>query len=575
MKQTFGMGYQSFREIRTENIFYIDKTGFIKEWWEYADKVTLITRPRRFGKTLNLSTLECFFSNQYADRGDLFEGLSIWNEKEPNGEYKYRQLQGTFPTIFFSFARIKSAKYEDIEYAVTKIIAELYEQNRYLLESDILSENEKNYFKEIKAGMDKKVAVDAVYSLTEFISRYYNKDVMILLDEYDTPMQEAWLSGNWDKAVDFFRSFFNATFKTNPHLYRGVITGITRISKEFIFSDLNNLEVVTTTSEKYAAYFGFTEEEVFQALDQSGLGEHKQGVKQWYDGFTFGAYKDIYNPWSILSFISKKGKYNTYWADTSSNELVNSLMRTGTAHTKQVVENLLLGKSFNAIIDEQIVFQYLDESSNAVWSLLLAAGYLKVAACEELTAERMDALHYTLMLTNREVLLMFRKMVKGWFRIDEEDSAYNNFVKALLLDDVDAMNEFINKIALQSFSSFDVAKNASDMDEPERFYHGFVLGLMVDLEGRFVINSNKESGFGRYDIMLKPLNKEKDNAYIIEFKVHKPNKEKDLKETAGNALAQIEEKKYETQLLAEGIKREHIRKYGFAFQGKTCFIGIK
>ena len=207
MKQTFGMGYQSFREIRTENIFYIDKTGFIKEWWEYADKVTLITRPRRFGKTLNLSTLECFFSNQYADRGDLFEGLSIWNEKEPNGEYKYRQLQGTFPTIFFSFARIKSAKYEDIEYAVTKIIAELYEQNRYLLESDILSENEKNYFKEIKAGMDKKVAVDAVYSLTEFISRYYNKDVMILLDEYDTPMQEAWLSGNWDKAVNFFGAF--------------------------------------------------------------------------------------------------------------------------------------------------------------------------------------------------------------------------------------------------------------------------------------------------------------------------------------------------------------------------------
>lgn len=567
MARTVSIGCQDFETIRREGYFYIDKTPFLREWWENGDSVTLITRPRRFGKTLTMSMTEQFFSVKYAGRSDLFEGLSIWNDE------KFRGLQGTYPVISLSFANVKERDYQNATCRINQILADLYHKNVFLMEGDLLTEGEKKYFRSVDGGMDEVTATWAIHKMSDFLSRYFGKKVIILLDEYDTPMQEAWLSGNWDKAVDFFRSFFNATFKTNPHLYRGVITGITRISKESIFSDLNNLEVVTTTSEKYAAYFGFTEEEVFQALDQSGLGEHKQGVKQWYDGFTFGAYKDIYNPWSILSFISKKGKYNTYWADTSSNELVNSLMRTGTAHTKQVVENLLLGKSFNAIIDEQIVFQYLDESSNAVWSLLLAAGYLKVAACEELTAERMDALHYTLMLTNREVLLMFRKMVKGWFRIDEEDSAYNNFVKALLLDDVDAMNEFINKIALQSFSSFDVAKNASDMDEPERFYHGFVLGLMVDLEGRFVINSNKESGFGRYDIMLKPLNKEKDNAYIIEFKVHKPNKEKDLKETAGNALAQIEEKKYETQLLAEGIKREHIRKYGFAFQGKTCFIG--
>ena len=570
MAQRVGIGYQSFREIREENIFYIDKTLFIKEWWENADKVTLVTRPRRFGKTLNLSMLECFFSNQYADRGDLFEGLAIWDEKSPAGDYKYRQLQGTYPVIAFSFARIKTSEYSDMEYAVTKIISEVYEQHRYLLEGDFLSENEKNYYKSIKPGMDKKVAVDAIHSLTDFMSRYYDKDVIILLDEYDTPMQEAWLGGNWNEAVDFFRSFFNATFKTNLHLYRGMITGITRISKESIFSDLNNLKVVSTTSDKYTTCFGFTEEEVFQALDDMELGEEKQGVKQWYDGFTFGTYTDIYNPWSIIAFIENKGTYDTYWADTSSNGLVNSLMRTGTVNVKQTMEQLMQGKSFDAEIDEQIVFNQLDMDENAIWSLLIATGYLKVIKMER--EGRLLKKIYTLSLTNMEVEYMFAKMMLGWFK-NSSDNAYNNFVKALLLDDVDAMNEFMNKIALQSFSSFDIAKSTSDADDPERFYHGFVLGMMVDMDGRFVITSNKESGFGRYDIMLKPTDREKDNAYIIEFKVHKPKREKDLEETVANALAQIAEKKYEAELIAEGIAPERIRKYGFAFAGKTCLIG--
>lgn len=231
------------------------------------------------------------------------------------------------------------------------------------------------------------------------------------------------------------------------------------------------------------------------------------------------------------------------------------------------------GGCFEAAIDEQITFQQMEYDENAVWSLLMAAGYLKVIGREELRADRESDPCYTLTLTNHEVLLTFRKMVKGWLRVQEQGSAYNNFVKALLLDDIDAMNEFMNRIALQSFSCFDVAKNASGEDDPERFYHGFVLGLMVDLDGRFVISSNKESGFGRYDVMLCPLDKAKDNAYIIEFKVHRPKKEKGLEETVANALAQIEEKKYETQLLAEGVKPEQIRKYGFAFAGKACLIG--
>lgn len=558
------IGAQRFDRMREQKAFYIDKTDFIREWWQNGVDVTLITRPRRFGKTLNMSMLECFFSNRYEGRSDLFEGLSIWKEES------YRQLQGSFPVIFLSFANIKAKEYEKMKNKITEVIAQLYEQNRYLLDSGLLSENEKEYYKNIKVGMGDEMAEGAVHSMANFMRRYYDKDVIIILDEYDTPMQEAWLSGYWNEAVTFFRGFFNSTFKTNPYLKRGLITGITRISKESIFSDLNNLKVITTTSSQYATAFGFTEEEVFRALDDTGLGEEKQGVKEWYDGFTFGAYSDIYNPWSIASFIDNNGEYDTYWADTSGNGLVNSLIRQGNITVKSAMEDLLAGRTLTTELNEQIVFNQLDGSTGAVWSLLLATGYLKVVKLERVGERKKKV--YTLALTNMEVASMFEDMVKGWFDGNTE-TAYNNFIKALLINDVDAMNEFMNKIALHSFSSFDIAKNASDDDAPERFYHGFVLGLMVELDGRFEITSNRESGFGRYDVMLIPKDREKDCAYIIEFKVHKPMKEKDLAETVANALEQIEEKMYRAKLVAMGFAQENIRQYGFAFQGKECLIG--
>ncbi len=566
------IGAQRFDRMREQKAFYIDKTDFIREWWQNGVDVTLITRPRRFGKTLNMSMLECFFSNRYEGRSDLFEGLSIWKEES------YRQLQGTFPVIFLSFANIKAKEYEKMKNKITEVIAQLYEQNRYLLDSGLLSENEKEYYNNVKVGMGDEMAEGAVHSMANFMRRYYDKDVIIILDEYDTPMQElmsfagqkTMLSGYWNEAVTFFRGFFNSTFKTNPYLKRGLITGITRISKESIFSDLNNLKVITTTSSQYATAFGFTEEEVFRALDDTGLGEEKQGVKEWYDGFTFGAYSDIYNPWSIASFIDNNGEYDTYWADTSGNGLVNSLIRQGNITVKSAMEDLLAGRTLTTELNEQIVFNQLDGSTGAVWSLLLATGYLKVVKLERVGERKKKV--YTLALTNMEVASMFEDMVKGWFDGNTE-TAYNNFIKALLINDVDAMNEFMNKIALHSFSSFDIAKNASDDDAPERFYHGFVLGLMVELDGRFEITSNRESGFGRYDVMLIPKDREKDCAYIIEFKVHKPMKEKDLAETVANALEQIEEKRYRAKLVAMGFAQENIRQYGFAFRGKECLIG--
>lgn len=566
MAKTVAIGLQSFEKIRERDVFYVDKTNFIKEWWESEDDVTLITRPRRFGKTLNMDMLNCFFSNKYANRSDLFEVLSIWEEE------KYRQLQGTYPVIFVSFAEVKCNNFEDTKRRLFETLENVYRKYPYLPENHYLSGiiNRREALK--KEGKTYTVSTDelveSMYQLSRYMYEQYGKKVIILLDEYDTPMQEAWLNGYWDEVTDLFRQMFGKAFKGNDYLDRAVLTGITRISKESIFSDLNHIEVVTTSSEQYADCFGFTEKEVFDALDKYGLLDKKNDVKEWYDGFTFGTHTDIYNPWSIIKFL-KTGKLDCYWVNTSSNGLVNNLMRKGDAETKMIVEDLIQGKSFKARIDEQIVFSQLDEENDAVWSLLLASGYLKVVNIDVTETETEQIQIYTLSCTNKETRYMFSRMVRGWFKTS--DKSYNHFLNALLANDVESMNEFMNNVALDTFSTFDTGKRPS-RTEPERFYHGFVLGLMVDLSERYVLTSNRESGFGRYDIMLEPKNKD-DNAYIIEFKVHKTQKEQTLEDTVAAALAQIEEKKYDTILIEKGVPKEKIYKYGFAFEGKTVLIG--
>lgn len=562
--RTVAIGIQDFGDLIRKGYLYVDKTDFIREWWESGDSVTLITRPRRFGKTLNMSMVEQFFSVDYAGQGALFEGLSIWEHEE------YRKIQGTYPVISLSFANVKEKTYDTTSYRIRQLLMKQYEKASFLLGSEVLSDTEKIYFKRMLLDMSEKDAPMALYNLSDFLYRYYGNKVIILLDEYDTPVQEAYVDGYWDDLVAFTRSLFNSTFKTNPWLERAIMTGITRVSKESIFSDLNNLEVVTTTSDKYATAFGFTEQEVFAALDECGLGSEKMQVKQWYDGFIFGSHKDIYNPWSILNFLDKK-TYRTYWANTSSNSLVSKLIREGSSGIKKDFERLLKGKTIRTPIDEQIVYNQLNGSVKAIWSLLLASGYLKVLQYETYDMIRETAQpEYELALTNLEVKLMFQGMIHGWFSQAEED--YNDFIKALLADDVKAMNAYMNRVAREVFSYFDTGRRPSE-EEPERFYHGFVLGLMVDLENRYVITSNRESGFGRYDVVLEPKDPKKDNAIILEFKVHDPEDEGTLKETVQAAHRQIEEKRYAAQLNVRGITQEHIRSYGFAFQGKKVLIG--
>ena len=561
MKKVIGIGKQSFEDIIQSNCFYIDKTSLIKEWWESEDDITLITRPRRFGKTLNMDMLKCFFSNQYQDKGYLFEGLNIWKEE------KYQQLQGTYPVIYLSFADVKQTNYKDAVLKIKKIITDVYQQYIELAGWEGLTEVQVRQFQSVDPYMDDVTAQCALKDLSGYLYRYYEKKVIILLDEFDTPMQEAYIHGYWNEFTAFIRSLFNAAFKTNPYLNRAMMTGITRVSKESIFSDLNNLKVVTTTSEEYATCFGFTQEEVFAALEEFQLADQKDAVKQWYDGFTFGSQQDIYNPWSITNYLKEK-KFLAYWASTSSNGLVNRLIQTSKPDVKEFMEELLNEREIVLNFDEQIVFDQLETKENAIWSLMVASGYLKVDKIEY-----RGILHvpwYHLKITNLETLGMFSEMFVGWFQ--NTRSNYNAFIKAMLCGNIKEMNAYMNEVALATFSSFDTGSHPSGRTQPERFYHGFVLGLLVELRDQYEVRSNRESGYGRYDVMLIPRQKNQ-LAFVLEFKVYDAQEELKLEDTVQSALAQIEEKDYDTELVERGISKLQIRHYGFAFEGKKVLIG--
>ena len=557
MARTISIGAQGFADIREHGDFYVDKTAFISQWWRSSDPVTLICRPRRFGKTLTMSMLECFLSSAYESRADLFEGLAVWNDGQ------LRKEQGAWPVVSLSFAGAKGASFSDVSLRIRERIAQAWRGHAGTVRPEGLAPREQDLLLGRTTAVDADDAPSSLLRLCEQLYRTTGKRAIVLLDEYDTPMQEAWMGGFWDGLTEFVRSLFNNTFKTNPFLERAVLTGVTRISRESIFSDLNNLAVATTTARQYQDCFGFTEQETFAAMDEMGLTEKAQ-VKEWYDGFTFGSTKDIYNPWSITNYL-KYGKLEPYWANTSSNALASKLVREGDPQVKKDFELLLQGGSVVKTLDEQVAFGELGSKPGAVWALLLANGYLKVVSLQ--ATEQGTA--YELALTNREVRLSFDAMVRGWF--EQSASYYNGFIQALLAGDLDAMNGYMNDVALDTFSLFDSGTRPAER-EPERFYHGFVLGLLVELRGRYVVTSNRESGYGRYDVTLDPLDPMRDDAVVIEFKVFDPRREHSLEETAAAAKRQIEERRYTASLESRGISQDRIRAYAFAFQGKHVLI---
>lgn len=482
--------------------------------------------------------------------------MKIWDEKS------YHKLQGRFPVIFLSFAGVKGKSFESVFRQMNYGIVEIYRRFERILDMSQFTDKERQDFERISWDMDTSVAAQSLRLLTDLLYTYYGQKPIILLDEYDTPLQEAYFNGFWDEMVSFVGAFFNHSFKTNPSLGRALLTGITRICKESIFSDLNNIDVVTQMSTKYDTAFGFTEEEVNAGLARVGLRDCQEKVKEWYDGFTFGLRRHMYNPWSVTKFIDAEGIFDTYWANTSNNKLVSSLLQKSSRNMKMAVEQLLEGKALHVEMDEQLDFSQLEYRESAIFSLLYATGYLRV--------DQRNDQEYVLMLTNKEVEIMFRRIIREWF--NDMDTGYGDFRKALLHDNIEEMNYYMNMVTLSTFSYFDTGTGRGNIDETERFYHGFVLGLLADLSDQFSIRSNRESGLGRYDIILR-AREENCDSYIIEFKVFDRERDEDMRACVARALQQIEEKKYESELVADGIAKERIRKYGFAFDGKNVLIG--
>lgn len=554
-----GLGYQNFLDFVCGKRFYVDKTHFIPEWLANDARITLITRPRRFGKSMLLSTVRTFFDPMYADHPEYFEKLRVWKDADS------RSLFGTIPVISVSFGSCKGNDFAQAMRGVTLGLYNMYIQHEYLRESPKLSEEEKAEYRRIVAYFSEQrteYVEISIQKLCELLYKHYGKFPIILMDEYDTPLLEAYTDGYWDETINTFRQLFHTTFKENDFFYRAIITGVTRISKNSLFSDLNNLEVDTVTCDAYSDCFGFTEQEVMDAFKCQDI-DTIQDVKAMYDGFTIGRHQDIYNPWSICNYMRQRELIG-YWVNTSSNKLVGDIIRRYPVESKYEIERLMAGEKVHKRINEGITFQYLEGDENSLWSLLLAVGYIKA----ENIVRSVEGIECDVSVTNREVMAMFKTEILGMFH--NGWSAYGRFAESLLAHKMELMNEYLQTITYTSISYFDVADGPKERT-PENFYHGLVLGLIVSLRDRYRIVSNRESGRGRYDIAMYPL-QENTDAFIMEFKVQDRKKETDLEQTAKNALQQIVDKNYEADLLAAGVPAERIYKLGFAFAGKDVLV---
>ena len=588
MRRTINLGANDFADIRINDDFYVDKTGLIRDWWFNRDRVTLICRPRRFGKTLNLDTVRCFLSTEYASRGEeLFAGLNVWESGNDEERAIMKTLQGTVPVVNISFARVKKDTYPRMIKRIAEIMVQAKQSHGYLLNWEGLTQDDCEALGQVRLNMDADTCAGVPNLLCRLLERYWGVKPVVLIDEYDTPMEHAWTNGFWKKASSFMGDLMVSTFKENPSVERGLITGITRVGRESIFSDLNNLEVITTSSTKYRTYFGFTQDEVNESLAEYGLDGDLDNVRRWYDGYFFGAEGNIYNPWSIVNFLENEGVLDTYWANTSSNGLISYVFRRGDADLKRDLEELVRGKEIYKTIDDQVVYSELYTKHGAVWALLLAAGYLTSPG----PAPMVPKLELRpLRLTNFEVALIFDEMVKGWFISAWSD--LDGFAKALLIGDAETATLYLSQVTIQCMSYLDGRKQViesgaksrrkgkpkrgkENSPKPESFYHGLVLGLLVSLRDAYEVTSNRENGLGRCDITLVPLDgaNGSDPAVILELKVFDPSKEKSLAETIARAKTQIEDKGYVEGLVAKGIGRERIRTYGIAFRGKEVLIG--
>ena len=570
MARVVAIGADVFEDMRSNDDFLVDKTAFIGAWWRARDKVTLICRPRRFGKTLTLSMVERFLSNLYRrdETQRLFEGLDV------AGDTGMMSLMGTVPVIFVSFADVERTTVEGAKKRIKHILRVAVRSHDYLRASDAIDEDDRGFLGKVSDDMHDEVALTCLSELCRMLHKHWGTKPVVLLDEYDTPLVEAQAHGYWDAMVSFVGGLFNSTFKTNPSLGRALITGITRVAQESIFSDMNNPAVVTTTTTMYENFFGFTQDEVDAALAEFGLDQHADEVRQWYDGFTFGYVSGIYNPWSITNYLQFR-EAEAYWANTSSNALVGQIVREHPTSMHDF-EALIRGDSIITDIDERVNLRTLYTSPNSVWSLLLATGYLrvervcKVASVEEERARRIRSKRLELALTNSEVEELFRDLVEGWF--DEAPGSLGRLARALVGGDADIVQERLSLIAFRCASSFDSKTMATRCGGPERFWHGLVLGMASELldEG-YDVRSNMESGLGRLDVTVVP-NDPSLRACVLEFRVAKGTRPDAMERSCADALEQIERRRYDEAILSRGIEASRIVHFGIAFYGKQVLV---
>jgi hypothetical protein len=550
------VGISNFKEMIEGNYYYVDKSLFIKNIINPKVAVTLIPRPRRFGKTLNLSMLQYFFEKTETPYANLFKNLAV--AKHPS----IMKHQGQYPVIFLTFKDVKATNWEDSYNKMIKIIAAEFERHSYVLEGDTLSDTEKEWFIAVKnRRADKALISDSLKDLSFYLRRYHKKKAIILIDEYDEPIHKGYVYKYYDHVIEFMRDFLCAGLKDNEkNMHLGVATGILRVAKESIFSGLNNLSVCSLLTKKHADSFGLLEKEVEKMLAYYGKKKSLSDVRDWYNGYSI-ANKRVYNPWSIIKFLETDGDLSPHWANTSDNALVKELIKDSSISLKESFELLFSGISVTKEIFENIIMQELDTNEDYVWSLLLFSGYLTFENLRLIEGQFIG----DFIFPNKEVVSIFRNTVISWFKQEKQVwEQYQKMLSSLTGGDITLFKKQFSSIAVNCLSCFDISG-----DEPEKFYHALVLGMLVSLQDNYIIKSNKESGFGRYDVMLIPIDKKK-NGIIIEFKKIDHDEEKTLEITAQKAIDQIEEKAYDSELRAMGIK--NIIKLAIVFDGKKTLI---
>ena len=549
-----GIGESDFKGLRVRKNYFIDKSMYIKDIIDNQSRVVLVTRPRRFGKTLNMSMLRYFFDCDVKDSKELFNGLKIMEQEE-----KYTSKLGAYPCIYLTMKDLNVSTYEYMIMQLRTAMMEIYFEKRYLLEREIPEGEREIYNRMLSAKANEMEILNSIKILSKLLYNYYNKPVMLFIDEYDVPIQSAYVKGYYEKAIEFLKTFYGTTFKDNPYLEKTVLTGVSRVAKESIFSGANNFDVYTVLNDEFADDFGITSEEMDKVIEDFGVEEEKEEIKKWYDGYRIGNVEGIYNPWSVLNYLTDK-ELKPYWVNTSSNDLIKLTIKNSMT-VKEKMERLLKNEEIEVPINLETIIDGIEDNENNIWGLMLGTGYLKVVEVVDIVDEI-----YKVKIPNYEIKILFQDIVRSWFN----DKVVGNDLRSILKDLVELnLSEFEKKFRVlvrEMFSYMDVGENTA-----ENFYHAFVLGMLVGLKDTYYVNSNRESGFGRYDIMLEPHDKSK-NSFIIEFKVADDFEDETIEEVLTSAKKQIEEKKYESNLRERGFT--NITKMVFAFKGKECKMEV-